>query len=354
MTVLMLSRDKEVLVPGTEPAQRIASFRQLVDVLHVLVFDSSRADWPALIRLWREGKRVLSGVRGPLLITAQDPFEIGLVGYFLALEFHGALELQVHTDIYSPYFARESWKNKMRVGLARFLLRRAQGVRVVSNRIRGSLMRKHLVRAERVVVLPVFVDYTKFTASRKGHPGGQFTFLVISRLTKEKNIVLALNAFARVHRSAPLIRLVIVGDGPERARLQARTRALGIEDSVTFEGQRENVADYYAMADCYLLSSNYEGYARTIVEALASSLPVIMTDVGIAGEVVQHEVNGLVVAVGDEDAFASAVARVCDDDELRVRLAGNARTSVSALPGKEEYLARYKQMWESCLSYGTQ
>jgi len=155
-----------------------------------------------------------------------------------------------------------------------------------------------------------------------------------------------------VRDSTPSARLIIVGDGPEHARLQEQVRALGVKDSVILEGQKKNVADYYAMADCYLLSSNYEGYARTVVEALASGLPVIMTDVGIAGEVVQHEVNGLVVGVGDEGAFASAMVRVCVDDGLRARLTGNTRASVSILLGEEEYLARYKHMWESRLSYG--
>ena len=171
---------------------------------------------------------------------------------------------------------------------------------------------------------------------------------MVSRLTKEKNIPLVIRAFSELAKQHTNVRLTIVGDGPEQKNLEVLVLKLNIRPLVEFMGVQKNVASFYQLASCYVLTSNYEGYARTVVEALVSGTPVIMTDVGIAGEVVRHEQNGLVVPVGDQQALLEAMTRIVGDKDLRMRLSVEGKKVTSSLVKKDAYLEQYKESWEVC------
>jgi len=223
----------------------------------------------------------------PDVITAQDPFETGFVAWLIARRLGVPLHVQVHTDFLSAAYRRHSLLNRVRVWIARFVLSRAAGVRVVSERIANSLRTTHYALRTTPSVLPIFVDFDRFRhASHDAALEVRFALyetklLVVSRLEKEKNVALALHA---CKESAPRDAcLIIVGDGSEREALEAMARALGIRGQVFFEGAHD-AASYYKMADLVLVPSRYEGYGLVIVEALAAGKPVLSTDVGIADE----------------------------------------------------------------------
>ena len=345
----MISSDPHVL-EHTEAKQRMEDYRRLVDELHIIVI-AGRFNIAAFFRAYREGSVVLRHEgSADFLITVQDPSERWLVGGFLAKRFGVPLEVQVHTDLRSPFLLRESFKNRVRLFIAKFILSRASCIRVVSKRARISLSQWIPSIAQKITVLPVYVDVERF---QKMHHiedrGGTFRFLIVSRLTKEKNIALAIDAFAKVYAEFPHINLVIAGDGPERWRLEARVQKNNIgKGVVSFQGWQENIMRLYEYAHCYLLTSNYEGYSRTAVEALSVGVPVIMTDVGIAGELVINEKTGLVVPVGGKSQLVEAMRRVVKDSSIRRVLSENGRAAVQAFPSKETYLQAYKTMWHTC------
>jgi len=101
-------------------------------------------------------------------------------------------------------------------------------------------------------------------------------------------------------------------------------------------------------ADIFVLVSNYEGWGRAAVEAMAAGVPVIMTNVGLAGELLRHEYNGLIIPVGDEKALARAVDVLMSDEKLRQKIIANALETVKYLPSWEEYLNNYIHLWRKC------
>jgi glycosyltransferase involved in cell wall biosynthesis len=113
--------------------------------------------------------------------------------------------------------------------------------------------------------------------------------------------------------------------------LRARAAELGLDDRVRFLGPlaRVRVVELFRAADASILSSSWENFPHTVVEALAAGTPVIATAAGGVAEVVQDEVNGLLVPVGDADALAAAVRRFAADGELRERLRAGAAPSVA-------------------------
>lgn len=130
----------------------------------------------------------------------------------------------------------------------------------------------------------------------------------VGRLDQQKDPMLLLEAFARIHAERRKTRLVVVGDGILRAALVARARALGVEDRVTFAGLRTpaEVADLLQIANAFLLTSAYEGMPMAVLEAMGCGVPVVTTKVGEVTRVVRQGFNGRVVEEHSPEAFAVA------------------------------------------------
>ncbi len=379
MNILSISSDRKLFEYGSAVRSRLLEYGRLAEELHIIVFakrshgfkmetfppnifaypTNSANRWMYIFDALRISKRIHTKYQisnTDWVVTTQDSFESGLVGYFIARALGARLHLQIHTDFMSPYFARESFLNRVRVHIAKFLLPRANAVRVVSERIKRSLepifLASHFrlstfdFRLALVRVLPIFVGITVTHTSRdlkKNYPQFEKHILMASRLSPEKNIPLAIKAMKEVVEKYPKVGLIITGSGVEEARLKKLVKDLGLSKNVVFEGWQDDLASYYKTADLFLLTSNYEGYGMTIVEALSSGCPVVMTDVGCAGDVVQSGKNGLVVPVGDEKALTAAVCQV---------LSGEAHLEAKTpkLPTKEEYLASYRASWEDAFA----
>ena len=147
------------------------------------------------------------------------------------------------------------------------------------------------------------------------------------RLTAQKSLDRALEAVA----AADGVQLLIAGEGPDRAPLEARARELGIGERVSFLGAqpRERIVELFHAADATILSSSWENFPHTVVEALAVGTPVLAMETGGVSEIVHDGVNGLLVPAGDTDALSEAVRHYFSDGALRERLRAAAAPSVA-------------------------
>lgn len=350
MRVLILSNDKNIFESGSEVRQRMIDYSKLFDELHIVIFTSANDDLKSAaiaknvfvyptntaIKLFYfldiiKIVKLLIVSHKLSVITSQDVFELGFAAWLIKKIYKIPLQLQVHTDIFSPYFWRESAKNKIRVLLAKFLLPKADGIRTVSERIRQSLISNTKCPISKISVLPISVDIERIKSApvktdlHKKYLNYDFIILMASRLTKEKNIGLAIKTMSEIVKHHPKTLLLIVGSGPEKQNLEYRIKNLGLGENVVIESWTDELASYYKTADCFLLTSNYEGYGRTVIEAMACGLSVIMTDVGLAGEILKNDVNGLVTPVGDVNGLVKAVNLLLENKEKRRDLAEKAR-----------------------------
>jgi glycosyltransferase involved in cell wall biosynthesis len=186
------------------------------------------------------------------------------------------------------------------------------------------------VPAERVTVLPNpaprVPDLPPRSDLQRSFGLNGATLVFAGRLTAQKSLGRALEAVAE----ADGVRLVIAGDGPDRETLEARARELGLGERVLFLGPqpRERVVELFRAADATILSSSWENFPHTVVEALAVGTPVLAMDAGGVAEVVRDGVNGLLVPAGDTRALGDAVRRYFADATLRERLRAAASESV--------------------------
>lgn len=364
----MLSEDQDIAVAGSEAQNRMRQYAGLFDELTVaapvagppcaeerigplslypvcgrFLFSARVKFWSALKRLCRENRYDV--------VSAQGPNELGLMGFLLARRYRMRFQLQVHTDICSPFQRTSSWKARFRWQIARFLIPRADSIRVVSHRIAQSLNSEFRIQNSKIVILPIFVDRVHIASAeppfdlRKKYSQFSFIVLMVSRLSREKNILMAIGAFKEFLRIYPDAGLVIVGEGPERKNLELRIQNLELAHSVRLEGWQEDIVSYYKGAGLYLLTSDFEGYGRTVIEASAAGLPVIMTDVGIAGEIIRDRETGLVVPVRNRGKLTEALTWAAGhQEEMRVTARQTQREVLEMSPRTEgEYLEMYRQ-----------
>lgn len=195
------------------------------------------------------------------------------------------------------------------------------------------------VPRERVTVLPNAAPALPLLPGREGARvqfgvGGPLLAFA-GRITKQKALEVALEALGRVDGVA----LAIAGDGPDLPDVRQRVAELGLDGRVRFLGplNRDGVLTLFRAADASLLTSSWENFPHTVVEALAVGTPVIATSVGGVPELVRDGKNGLLVPVGDRDALAAAIRRVVGEPGLRERLAAAAVPSVEHLRPEHLY-----------------
>lgn len=171
------------------------------------------------------------------------------------------------------------------------------------------------------------------------------TFVVgtIARLDPVKDIAALLGAAAQLSDSRPLM-VVVIGDGPERPRLEELARKLGLSSRVKFLGHRSDARDWLAACDAYANSSVSEGVSLTILEAMAAGLPVAVTGVGGTPEVVDASC-GRVVPARNQQALARALAELADDPGLRRALGAAGRARVEARFTLERMIREYASVY---------
>ncbi len=358
MNILVFGSDRSVLSKDSALAKRLCSYAEITDSYLVIVPDAhdnhviladgveaygvgGRNKLMQLYHMYMLGKTLLRN-NSIDVISTQDPFYFGWIGWLLARKFKKGLEIQVH-----------GWEgySGLRKIIARFVLPRADSVRTVSRRSRARLITDLRLRADRILVVPIYTEKRNHLKKRKSSDA--FTFLTVSRLVPVKNITLQLHALARVVGHYPDTRLNIVGDGPERAALELLVGQLELESHVTFFGNktREELDTFYAAADSFILTSASEGWGLVVVEAAQHKLPIIMTDVGCAGECIVNGSSGTVIPIGDVDALTRAMIELREFPAKAIALGVGAHKAVEQLPTQEQSHALYVLSWEKARAF---
>jgi hypothetical protein len=231
--------------------------------------------------------------------------------------------------------------------LRRLLLRRAAATLPGGSRQRRFFLTEG-ARPDRLVVRKMTVDVealgrhaAALVSERRairaslGFAPDDIVAITVARLAPEKGIDLLLSALAEVTN----LRLLIVGDGPERPRLEPLAAGLGVTDRVTWAGRmaHEKVVQAYAASDFLVLTSRVEPWGLVVNEAMACGLPVVISAaVGCADDLVAATGAGLIVEAGDTAALAQALTDMGGSQQLRARLAAHARAAIARWTLKDE------------------
>ena len=332
----MLSTDRKALVADSEVRLRFAAYGKHFDELHILVLSvglgegkeqiapgvwiySTRSVMKFLMHVdaFKIGVRIAKRV-GVDVVISQDPFEGGEVCMRIAHKVGAKLYVQVHTDPLSPWFIKSTPKNIPRLGLMYRVLKRADGIRAVSGRVKRGLMSKVLDIPE-PSVLPL-VHGLAATSLEKKKPHCPFTILCMGRLEVEKHWHVAIEVLVEAHKSFPGAGIVFVGEGSMKRKLQALARRRGLEEFVYFAGWSTDISEWFAGAHCLLHTSSYEGYGRVLLEAALAKVPIVSTDVGAMGDVLRLGQDAFICPVDDVSCLAAGVRELMNNTYLREQM----------------------------------
>lgn len=340
MKILILGTDKSALDKDSKLSRRINEYEKFVGKFTVII-PRSKNKTIGLFKILFSAGKILKKEKYDL-ITVQDAYYLAFLGWALARMFGIGLNLQIH--------GFEKYRSIRRL-LTKFVIPRADSIRVVSQRLKKQLIEEFGVKEEKITVVPIYVPVASSQSSVVRQKKDKFVFLTVGRLVPVKNIGMQIEAIKelKVKSEKLKVELWIVGEGPERKNLEFRIKNLRLQDRVKFFGWQEDVGKFYEQANAFLLTSYAEGWPLVIVEAASFGLPIIMTDVGSAGELIRDGESGIVIPVGDKEKLAEAMIKIIEDGGLRKGLGEGARQAVSRLPSKEEILRLYKESWQKAL-----
>lgn len=198
---------------------------------------------------------------------------------------------------------------------------------------------------------PVQVEPAQLVGLRDtlGIPPDALCLVAVGRLHPNKGYPDLLDAFAGLPHAVagrPL-HLVIVGDGPLRDDLAARTEALMITDRVHYTGWRTDLGPYYALADVFVCPSRHEPLGNVILEAWSYGRAVVATDAAGPAELISPEIDGVLVPCADPEALGGALARLLDDAELRARLGEAGRRTVQERHSATAVVGAYLELYDN-------
>jgi len=373
--LLMISTDRSIFEAGSAVRARQIEYAKAWDEVHIVVFarrnfqfpisnfqissNSQNSNESAIApNCWAYSTRsrfkllypldaislgkFIIEKRGITEITTQDASLTAMAGVSLKKRFNLPLEIQIHEDIGSPYYPFNI-TNKIRKALALSYIPKADSIRVVSERIRKYLIETVGIDSNKISIRPIAVDTDSIKSTpivpsadlHRKYPRFKKIVLMASRLEKEKNIPLALEAFKEVLKKIPDAGLVIVGKGSQKAKLERLARRLELigvanvgdaadfnaseqasnpsgsiqpfepqaGESVIFEdwADKATLVSYYKTADLFLNISLFEGYGMALAEAQAAGCKIVSTNVGVAPEVgaiiVEPNIESVSVAI---------------------------------------------------------
>lgn len=365
----------------------------ICQVLHSLTVGGAEVLSAQLARCLRDRYRFVFACLDELGTLGEqlraEGFEVDVLGRHPGIDFRCTRRLArlwrrqgvdlVHAHQYTPFFYAAAarlgrrrppllftehgrwypdYPRRKRILFNRLMLRRRDRVVAVGESVRRALIDNEGIAARRVGVIHNGVDVSAFAGCRADRPavrrelgfGHQDVVVIqVARLDHLKDHATAIRTIGRVARRHGGVRLVLVGEGPEREMIEAEIRAQGIEANVRLLGLRGDVARLLGAADLFLLSSVSEGIPVTLIEAMAARLPVVATKVGGVAEIVQAGQTGLLAASGDDAALAEAVLRLVEDAALRRAMGELGHRRASEVFSQQRMHGAYQGYFEEML-----
>lgn len=293
------------------------------------------------------------------LIQVQDPFISGLVGAILAKRFKLPLLVGVFSDeIDNPVWLAEKRLNRIANIVGKWVLRKAKVVRTDSSAVVDRLSHHQfpnltyipflITHAQQLLIANAAAE--EYRLNLLGNFEGPL-LLAVCRLEQEKNIPLMLNAFAKAIKHHKGLVLAIAGSGSLLSQLQQEAERLA-PARVRWLGWVSNtkMPAYYQAADLMLLSSNRESAARVLFESALAATAVLSTDTAGAREVIEDGITGMIVPVGDEQAFTDALISLCNDKDKLNKMGRQARLVTASKVSSEVVVNQLRAHYEKALA----
>lgn len=233
-----------------------------------------------------------------------------------------------------------------------FSINKSNGVTAVSDHLRKETYDNFAINNS-IEVIYNFIDFERFRKVDKNHfkkaiaPDGERIIVHVSNFRKVKRVDDVILAFEEIHKKVPS-KLLLIGDGPERSKLENLCRQIGACDHIRFLGKQDAVEELLAIADLFMLPSENESFGLAALEAMACEVPVIASNAGGIPEVVTHGVNGFQCEIGDFNQMAKYAIELLTNDEMLAKFSKAAFSKAREFD-IENVLPKYEAYYEEVI-----
>ncbi len=285
------------------------------------------------------------------LVLSQDPFITGLVAYLATRRRDCAFLIHFHGDFWNnPHWLKESWLNPFFLLLSKFLVKQADGIRVVSFGIKKKLV-DYGIDSKKIRVIPTPVDLEKFEEFNqkevdkfRGKNSNWKTIINVGRKDKAKDFNTLIKAVKSVHEKYGQIAFWQLGAD---LRLDKKIK---LDDNIKFNStgriSYEGIEDYYHASDIYVSSSKHESLGKVLIEAMACGLPVVATATTGSKEIVVDGENGYLVPVKDDQALAKKILYLLNNPDKAREMGEKGRQMVKEKFNRQRLIKETVKFWK--------
>jgi L-malate glycosyltransferase len=233
-----------------------------------------------------------------------------------------------------------------------YSINESDGVTAVSDYLRRETLERFCIDDD-IEVIPNFIDTRRFHRQNKQHfkqvlcPNGERVIVHVSNFRPVKRTADVVEVFHRLKQRGLNIKLLLVGDGPDRAQAQRLAVDLGVDDDTRFLGKQDPVEEILSIADVFMIPSGSETFGLAALEAMACEVPVVASDIGGLPELVIDGETGFMCPLGDIDAFADRAYALLTDDDLHSRMAKAARRRAVEVFDTTHIIPHYERYYET-------
>ncbi len=354
--VLFVTKDQTVLESDTPTQVYFKNLTEVFDEIHVIVLGMKKRKtdtiriakkawvYPTMSKYFLQqpfaaysvAKQQLKFTDGfrPDIVVALDPFESGIAGYFIAWKFKRAFQLHVTEDFLTDAYAKENEHNPWRLRFARFVLKRAQSVRVGTD----TLLQKIAAVYTSITDLAVLPKYFNIQGTiqavagmqvEKLYPQFAFTILFVGELDHNSTLFRAIDAVRPLLRT-PSIGFIVIGDGPAKKEFQERTRLLSIDTQVLFVPKVANVLPHMRSTDVLICTDTTSESDAVVIQAAAAGLPLVMARTTLRDDLFTDGVDSFLCEPEDTIEFSQKLGKFLNTNAMRSQFSQNAKDVVSS------------------------
>lgn len=265
----------------------------------------------------------------------------------------------IHTEHGNHFSQSLSWKQALKTRwLVRSTARNIDQFCCVSDEIAAAVCRWRTVPRAKVEVIPngILTEISSDTKSAEsvrislGIPADALVIGTVGRLAEVKQQGILIRAFQQVRVVIPTAHLILVGDGPERLKLETLSHELGLTKCVHFAGYQSCPELYYRVMNVFALTSRSEGFPVSLLEAWRESVAIVSTAVGGIPKIVTHERDGLLISSGNVEALTASLLRLLNDQELRSNLGRAGRKLLVEQYSLDRMASEYESRYRSLIT----
>jgi len=378
--LLILTRDVSITNAGGLSQKRILELSEMFSEIHIIaltmwedgaektaritnnvwIYATNSKFWWKMgfdgFKIANEQLTFTQGFRADIIL-AEDPFESGIVGHYLAEKYDRPLQIHIFEDFFNPGFKGSEAHNDVRVFMPRFAFKNASCVRVKSEYLKDRLLEKFPSLGEFTEVLPMYYNLSAWRDTEatfdmhERYPQFKFIILHVTSMSDASHSDCVIDGVARILKQYQTVGLIIVGTGRRRTALEKQAIRLGLQDQVIFEPQGGDILSFMKSSNILVHLSEDPDDEQIVLQAAAVGLPMISGVAGLPGELFLDGESAFVCPNDSPPCVTQKINTFLNKNQLRAKFSMNAQAIVFSRIEQDydAYMRAYRNSIERCL-----